>query len=200
MSITLRYSILLSSSSGEIARLQGAITEEAAVADSSARLIEVARALSEAAAIADSADGLLLVDLVDETASIGDSIFADEMIRQKIRFPNLQGRHVSLKFTSVGAGTFALYFIRHKMFRTVAPANPYHPNLQGRHLSLLLEKSEAEAFDLHFISQKVLKTVALADQQHPNTQGKHISLSVSHKADEAFSLHYASAKLHQVAT
>lgn len=81
---------------------------------------------------------------------------ADEMIRKRIRFPNLQGKHLSLKFTSATDGSFAIYYLRHKMFKTrELTSDQKHPNTYGSHIGVKLSNSGSDAFTLMYVSNKM---------------------------------------------
>jgi len=111
---------------------------------------------TESATATDSMDALHLVDSITESAVVSGSMEADELIRKKIRFPNLQGKHLSLKFTSATDGSFAIYYLRHKMFKTrELTSDQKHPNTQGSHIGIKLSNSGTDAFTLMYVSEKM---------------------------------------------
>jgi hypothetical protein len=133
-----------------------AISETATVTDAFDRNYEVERSISETATVTDVMEPLHLVDVISETATVEDSMVADEMIRKKVRFPNLQGKHLSLKFTSATDGSFAIYYLRHKMFKTrELCSDQKHPNTQGSHIGIKLSNSGSDAFTLMYVSEKM---------------------------------------------
>jgi hypothetical protein len=111
---------------------------------------------SESLTLTDAVDSLHLVDYTSETATLIDESYAEEMIRKRIRFPNLQGKHLSLKFESATDGSFALYYLRHKMFKTrELCSDQKHPNTQCSHLSLKLSNSGTDDFTLMYVSEEL---------------------------------------------
>ena len=110
----------------------------------------------ETATLTDVSEEILLVDSTSETATLTDVAEADELIRKKIRFPNLQGKHLSLKFESATSGSFAIYYLRHKMFKTrELTSDQKHPNTQGSHIGIKLSNSGTDDFTLMYVSQKM---------------------------------------------
>lgn len=111
---------------------------------------------TESAEATDTMGALHLVDATTESASASDSMEAEDLIRKKIKFPNLQGKHLSLKFESATDGSFAIYYLRHKMFKTrELCSDQKHPNTQGSHLSLKLSNSNTDNFILMYVSEKM---------------------------------------------
>jgi len=111
---------------------------------------------TESAEVTDSMDALHLVDSITESAVVSGSMEAAEIIRKRIRFPNLQGKHLSLKFTSATDGSFAIYYLRHKMFKTrELCSDQKHPNTQGSHIGVKLSNSGSDAFTLMYVSQEM---------------------------------------------
>ncbi len=111
---------------------------------------------TESATATDSMDALHLVDSITESAVVSGSMEAAEIIRKRIRFPNLQGKHLSLKFTSATDGSFAIYYLRHKMFKTrELCSDQKHPNTQGSHIGVKLSNSGSDAFTLMYVSQEM---------------------------------------------
>ena len=111
---------------------------------------------TESATATDSMDALHLVDSITESAIVSGSMEAAEIIRKRIRFPNLQGKHLSLKFTSATDGSFAIYYLRHKMFKTrELCSDQKHPNTQGSHIGVKLSNSGSDAFTLMYVSQEM---------------------------------------------
>ena len=77
-------------------------------------------------------------------------------IQKVIKFPNLQGKHLSLKFTSATDGSFAIYYLRHKMFKTrELTFDQKHSNTQGSHIGIKLSNSGTDAFTLMYVSEKM---------------------------------------------
>ena len=111
---------------------------------------------TESATATDSMDALHLVDSITESAVVSGSMEAEEIIRKRIKFPNLQGKHLSLKFESATDGSFALYYLRHKMFKTrELTSDQKHPNTQGSHIGIKLSNSGSDAFTLMYVSEKM---------------------------------------------
>jgi len=111
---------------------------------------------TESATATDSMDALHFVDSITESAVASGSMEAEEIIRKRIRFPNLQGKHLSLKFTSATDGSFAIYYLRHKMFKTrELCSDQKHPNTQGSHISVKLQNSGTDAFTLMYVSEEM---------------------------------------------
>ena len=111
---------------------------------------------SETATLTDVSEALHLVDVTSETATITDIAEPDELIRKRVKFPNLQGKHLSLKFTSATSGSFAIYYLRHKMFKTrELTSDQKHPNTHGSHLGLKLHNTGTDDFILMYVSEKM---------------------------------------------
>ncbi len=111
---------------------------------------------TESAEATDTMDALHLVDYTTESAVALGLMESADMIRKRIRFPNLQGKHLSLKFESATDGSFALYYLRHKMFKTrELTSDQKHPNAQASHISLKLSNSGSDAFTLMYVSEKM---------------------------------------------
>jgi hypothetical protein len=112
--------------------------------------------ITESAEAEDTMAYLHMVDSFTDSAVASDSMEAAEMIRKRIRFPNLQGKHLSLKFTSATDGSFAIYYLRHKMFKTrELCSDQKHPNTQGSHIGIKLSNSGSDAFTLMYVSEKM---------------------------------------------
>ena len=110
----------------------------------------------ESAEVTDLMDALHLVDDITESAVALGLMESAELIRKRIRFPNLQGKHLSLKFESSTDGSFALYYLRHKMFKTrELTSDQKHPNTQGSHIGIKLSNSGSDAFILMYVSEKM---------------------------------------------
>lgn len=136
--------------------LADSTSETATVTDTTAHEKTIYDTTSETVTLADSAEELHLVDVTSDTSTIIDLVEPDELIRKKIRFPNIQGKHLSLKFTSATDGSFAIYYLRHKMFKSrELCSDQKHPNTQGSHLSLKLYNSGTDAFTLMYVSEKM---------------------------------------------
>jgi len=111
---------------------------------------------TESAEATDTMGALHLVDATTESASASDSMEAEDLIRKKIKFPNLQGKHLSLKFTSATDGSFAVYYLRNKMFKTrELCSDQKHPNTQGSHIGVKLHNSGTDAFTLMYVSEEM---------------------------------------------
>jgi hypothetical protein len=133
-----------------------ATTESAEATDTFGRNFEVERSITESAVATDSMTPLHLVDVITESATASGLMEADDLIRKKIRFPNLQGKHLSLKFTSATDGSFAIYYLRHKMFKTrELCSDQKHPNTQGSHIGIKLSNSGSDEFILMYVSEKM---------------------------------------------
>ncbi len=131
-------------------------TESAEVTDTFGNEITSYGPTTESAEVTDSMDALHLVDSITESAVVSGSMEAAEIIRKRIRFPNLQGKHLSLKFTSATDGSFAIYYLRHKMFKTrELTSDQKHPNTQGSHIGIKLSNSGTDDFTLMYVSQKM---------------------------------------------
>ena len=131
-------------------------TESAEATDTFGNEITSYGPTTESAEVTDSMDALHLVDSITESAIVSGSMEADELIRKKIRFPNLQGKHLSLKFESATSGSFAIYYLRHKMFKTrELCSDQKHPNTQGSHIGVKLSNSGSDAFTLMYVSEKM---------------------------------------------
>lgn len=73
----------------------------------------------------------------------------------ELKFPNLQGKHLSLKFESTG-DDLAIYYLRHKMFKSrELTSDQKHPNTQGSHISLKLHNSGTDEFTLMYVSEEM---------------------------------------------
>lgn len=132
------------------------IPEIATVTDAVANERTAYGATSETATITDEITPLHLVDATSETTSVTDLVEPDDLIRKKIKFPNLQGKHLSLKFTSATDGSFAIYYLRHKMFKTrELTSDQKHPNTQGSHIGIKLSNSGSDAFTLMYVSEEM---------------------------------------------
>ncbi len=131
-------------------------TESAEATDTFGNEITSYGPTTESAEVTDSMDALHLVDSITESAVVSGSMEAAEMIRKRVRFPNLQGKHLSLKFTSATDGSFAIYYLRHKMFKTrELCSDQKHPNTQGSHIGIKLSNSGTDDFTLMYVSQKM---------------------------------------------
>lgn len=146
----------LTDTASRVIETQRSTAETATLTDTHSRVIVTQRDTTETATLSDVAEALHLVDLTSETATLTDVANADELIRKKIRFPNLQGKHLSLKFTSATDGSFAIYYLRHKMFKTrELTSDQKHPNTQGSHLGIKLSNSGSDEFILMYVSEEM---------------------------------------------
>lgn len=110
---------------------------------------------SETATITDANVAYHLVDPTAETATVTDDVYASSVIRKRVRFPNTQGRHIGLKFESTTDDVFAIYYLRHKMYKTRnLCSDQKHPNIQGNHIGLKLSNSGTDNFILMYSSQE----------------------------------------------
>ena len=94
------------------------------------------------------------------TGDIFKDVFLSGVPTKKYcKFPNAQGRHISLKFESGDDdGGFEIYYIRHKMYQTVnLTSEKKNPNTQGTHISLELKNTADEAFTLEYVSEKMYR-------------------------------------------
>jgi hypothetical protein len=97
-----------------------------------------------------------LVESTTDLMTIGDEWFASDIIRKRIKFPNLQGKHLSLKFESDNSDFFAIYYLRHKMFKTrELTSDQKHPNTHGSHIGIKLSNSGSDEFILMYVSEKM---------------------------------------------
>ncbi len=136
--------------------LSSSTTESAEVTDTFGNERTSYGPTTESAEVTDSMDALHFVDSITESAVASGSMEAEEIIRKRIRFPNLQGKHLSLKFTSATDGSFAIYYLRHKMFKTrELCSDQKHPNTQGSHISVKLQNSGTDAFTLMYVSEEM---------------------------------------------
>lgn len=81
-------------------------------------------------------------------------------INKTITFPNLQGKHLSLRYYNNNEDSgFALYYARHKLFKTRdrVDHDARHPNLSGYHLSLKISHTAGEEFILGYTSMGLLE-------------------------------------------
>lgn len=73
----------------------------------------------------------------------------------ELKFPNLKGKHLSLKFESTG-DDLAIYYLRSKMFKTrELTSDQKHPNTQGSHIGIKLSNSGSDEFILMYVSEKM---------------------------------------------
>jgi len=136
--------------------LVDSISESAVASDAFGNEKTAYGPITESAEATDTMDALHLVDSISESAVASGLMESSDMIRKRIRFPNLQGKHLSLKFESATDGSFALYYLRHKMFKTrELTSDQKHPNTQASHISLKLSNSGSDAFTLMYVSEKM---------------------------------------------
>ena len=146
----------LTDTASRVIETQRSTTETATLTDTHSRVIVTQRDTTETATLTDVAEALHLVDSNSETATLTDVAEADELIRKRIKFPNLQGKHLSLKFESATDGSFAIYYLRHKMFKTrELTSDQKHPNTQGSHIGIKLSNSGSDAFTLMYVSEEM---------------------------------------------
>ena len=140
----------------ESLHLVDSITESAEATDTFGNERTAYGPTVESAEVTGLMDALHLVDDTTESAVAFGLMESAELIRKRIRFPNLQGKHLSLKFESSTDGSFALYYLRHKMFKTrELTSDQKHPNTQGSHIGIKLSNSGSDAFTLMYVSQKM---------------------------------------------
>lgn len=73
----------------------------------------------------------------------------------EVKFPNLQGKHLGLKFESTG-NDLTIYYLRHKMFKSrELTSDQKHPNTQGSHIGIKLSNSGSDEFILMYVSEKM---------------------------------------------
>ena len=136
--------------------LRDSFTESAEASDTFGSEKTAYGVTTESAEAEDTMAYLHMVDSFTDSAVASDSMEAAEMIRKRIRFPNLQGKHLSLKFTSATDGSFAIYYLRHKMFKTrELCSDQKHPNTQGSHIGIKLSNSGSDEFILMYVSEKM---------------------------------------------
>ena len=97
-----------------------------------------------------------MVEPTTDVATITDISEPDELIRKRVKFPNLQGKHLSLKLESATDGSFAIYYLRPKMFKTrELTSDQKHPNTHGSHIGIKLSNSGSDEFILMYVSEKM---------------------------------------------
>jgi hypothetical protein len=111
---------------------------------------------TDAVTITDIAENILMVEPTTDVATFTDISEPDELIRKRVKFPNLQGKHLSIKFESATDGSFAIYYLRHKMFKTrELTYDQKHPNTHGSHIGIKLSNSGSDEFILMYVSEKM---------------------------------------------
>lgn len=131
-------------------------SETATLTDESSAHRTTYASISEIGTLTDVITELHLVDETAETATITDDLeFFQTMVRNKVKFPNLQGQHISLKFANNDGNLMALYYLREKMYKTRnLCSDQKHPNTQGNHIGLKLSNSGTDNFILMYLSQE----------------------------------------------
>jgi hypothetical protein len=134
------------------------LSEGITLSDSMVGSEDLFESISEALSLSDDMVPLLLSDSISEGISFSDSMEADDIIWIRPTFPNLSGKHLTLKFIPINS---ALYFMRMKMFRTVdrVDHDARHPNLGGQHLALKIQHTAEEEFTLAYASMGLLGKV-----------------------------------------
>jgi hypothetical protein len=136
--------------------LVDSVSDALTIADTTGRNATITSNVSETVTLTDVAENILMVEPTTDVATITDISEPDELIRKRVKFPNLQGKHLSLKFESATDGSFAIYYLRHKMFKTrELTSDQKHPNTQGSHIGLKLSNSGTDAFTLMYVSEKM---------------------------------------------
>ena len=131
------------------------VSETLTITDVSSRNITAIESNVDSVSITDISDNILMVDSVTDAIAITDIAEPDELIRKRVKFPNLQGKHLSLKFESTTDDVFAIYYLRHKMYKTRnLCSDQKHPNTQGNHIGLKLSNSGTDEFILMYSSQE----------------------------------------------
>jgi hypothetical protein len=130
------------------------IDESMTLSDSMVESAEFIKQISNDLSLSDMMTPLHLSDGMSESIGISGYMEADEIIWIKNTFPNLSGKHLTLKFTPSGS---ALYFMRMKMFKTVdrVDFDARHPNLSGNHLTLKIQHTANEDFLLAYASMGI---------------------------------------------
>lgn len=132
------------------------VSDTATLSDAISAITDATKSTSETATFSDSMEPDHLMEPIIDYATISDEIVAGDMIRRKIKFPNLQGKHLGLKFTSNDDGPFAIYYLRHQMRRTAALSNArLNPNTQGQHIGLKIQSTGDDALSLHYLSMEM---------------------------------------------
>lgn len=136
--------------------LRDSFTESAEASDTFGSEKTAYGVTTESAEATDAMAYLHMVDEFTDSAVVASLMDSEEIIRKRIRFPNLQGKHLSLKFTSATDGSFAIYYLRHKMFKArELTSDQKHPNTQGSHIGIKLSNSGSDAFTLMYVSEKM---------------------------------------------
>ena len=138
--------------------LLGSTSESLTITDIASNGIIITGVTAELATITDVSENIVMVEPVTDALTITDIAESDELIRKIrkiVKFPNLQGKHLSLKFESATDGSFAVYYLRHKMFKTrELTSDQKHPNTQGSHIGIKLSNSGSDEFILMYSSQE----------------------------------------------
>lgn len=111
---------------------------------------------SESASISDVTSPDLMVDSFQESARISHYTEGSDKFWARHIFPNLSGKHLTLKFIDKGS---ALYQMRMKMFKTAdrVDFDARHPNLSGDHLTLKITHAASGEFLLAYTSMGILR-------------------------------------------
>jgi len=134
-------------------------SETATLTDESSAHRTTYASISEIGTLTDVITELHLVDETAETATITDDLeFFQTIVRNKVKFPNLQGQHISLKFANNDGNLMALYYLREKMYKTInLNSDQKHPNTQDHHIGVKLTNSADEAFILDHVSMEMYR-------------------------------------------
>ena len=136
--------------------LVDSVSDALTIADTTGRNATITSNVSETVTLTDVAENILMVEPTTDVATITDISEPDELIRKRVKFPNLQGKHLSLKFESATDGSFAIYYLRHKMFKTrELTSDQKHPNTHGSHIGIKLSNSGSDEFILMYVSEKM---------------------------------------------
>jgi hypothetical protein len=88
-----------------------------------------------------------------------DNFFIPELVglplNLKKRFPDTQGKHISLKFESSGDEGLIIYYMRTKMRKTEALYGSVPPNTQGTRIGLKIQSVGDDALILEYMSMEM---------------------------------------------
>jgi hypothetical protein len=105
-----------------------------------------------------SLKGTVHVPIINVSDSMLPPSIAGVYANKIIAFPNLQGKHITLKYYNDSVSdSITLYYARYKLFKTVdrVDFDARHPNLSGQHLTLRVVHSADEEFLLAYTSMSI---------------------------------------------
>jgi hypothetical protein len=109
--------------------------------------------------VAPSLKGLIYVPGISTLDTAVPPATAGGPINKYVKFPNLEGKHLSLKFYNDDPyGGLQLFYIRHKLLKFLDhnDHDAIQPNLEGTHLSVKITQSADEDFLLAYSSMTLL--------------------------------------------